>query len=1161
MKLSDITVSQKLHGIVPGAVAEIKAITSQSKDSVSIIYKTAAGHIGEHTLYAFDEKDIRPASDERWWSFTEEPARFQLAAEAYRIRLAHLFDPLMAVHTSTVDPLPHQISAVYESMLPKLPLRYVLADDPGAGKTIMAGLLIRELMVRGDAERCLIIAPGGLVEQWQDELYEKFSLDFEIYDRSMLETAKDGNPFRSRPRIICRIDQLSRNEDLQDFAASLDWDLIICDEAHKMSASYFGNELKKTKRYKLGERLGQSCRHFLLMTATPHNGKEEDFQAFLALLDSDRFYGKYKDGVHTVDTSDLMRRMVKEELLTFEGKPLFPPRVAETVHYHLSDAEVELYDHVTRYVREEMNRAEQGEDGKRRGTVGFALTMLQRRLASSPEAIYQSLKRRLAKLQDMLREGQLTKRASELGSAIEDEDAIDEYSAEEWEDAVDSITSESTNASTVAELEAEIIILEDLLKIAKKVRLSEQDEKWNQLSLLLSNNPEMVDASGNRRKLLIFTEHKDTLNYLYDRISILFGKPDSIEVIHGGVKRTDRRKAVARFTNYSDCTILIATDAAGEGLNMQRAHLMVNYDLPWNPNRLEQRFGRIHRIGQQHVCRLWNMVAHETREGQVYDRLLSKLENAREALGGKVFDVLGEVFQDTSLKDLMIQAIRHGEEPAQREALNQVIDSTMDPSRYEAVLNERAIGCESMAPDRLFKIKEQMDRADAQRLQPYYIQQFFIAAFEALEGSYRQRENNRFEITHVPQVLRMRDRQIGGRVPVLRKYERVCFDKKSTRLRDKPMAELLAPGHPLMDAAVDLIREQGKNSLKQGTTLIDRNGQFEEPQLIFLIEHSIREHSQDETHTTNVSQRVLFVGTNEQGGFYDAGPAPYLDFSPPHAEELPAITAISDSEWLNTDIEKLASDYANQHIAPSHYREIKQRREALATKGLEQVHARLTQQIHHWSYKYESLTQAANAGKQPRMQPENARRRAEELQARLDQRRKQFERMKQVSSQPPLVVGCFLVIPGHLVTPDHKPLTHDQNTASPAAKKEVELAGMKTVMDHQRQLGNTPTDVSHKNLGWDIESRTQDGKLLFLEVKARHHEAKTVTVTKNEMLVGFNKREDKTWFLAIVKTQSGEAVSTPLYIHAPFDNQPAWAETSSNFDIDTLTTRAQDCPC
>jgi superfamily II DNA or RNA helicase len=252
----------------------------------------------------------------------------------------------MAVHTSLVDPLPHQITAVYEEMLGRQPLRFLLADDPGAGKTIMAGLLIKELIARGDLQRCLIVCPGSLAEQWQDELYRRFDLPFEILTNDKLEAARTGNWFLENNLTIARLDKLSRNEDVQDKLSipEAQWDLIVCDEAHKMSATHFGGEIKYTKRYRLGQKLSGITRHFLLMTATPHNGKDDDFQLFMALLDEDRFEGRFRDGVHTVDVSDLMRRMVKEKLLRFDGEPLFPPRYATTVPYKLSDSEAVLYE-------------------------------------------------------------------------------------------------------------------------------------------------------------------------------------------------------------------------------------------------------------------------------------------------------------------------------------------------------------------------------------------------------------------------------------------------------------------------------------------------------------------------------------------------------------------------------------------------------------------------------------------------------------------------------------------------------------------------------------------------------------------------------------------------------------------------------------------------
>src|SRR5437867_983496 len=459
IRLEDITSGLALTGLEPAVIGTVVSVVRIADGALQVIYRTPDGTLKERLLNRADEPTISLATTERPWSFDGDGETFKLTVEARRIDLAFLFDPMMAVHTSNVEPLPHQITAVYESMLPRQPLRFVLADDPGAGKTIMAGLYIRELIMRADSHRILIVAPGSLVEQWRDELYEKFGLEFHIYSTVLEQSSPSGNPFDDYPKLIVRLDQLSRNEELQDKLCAPGWDLAVFDEAHKLAAHYFGAKLEKTARFRFGEKLGSRARHLLLMTATPHNGKEEDFQLFLSLLDSDRFYGKFRDGVHKVDTSDLMRRMVKEELVRFDGTPLFPERRAYTVNYILSDLEAALYESVTHYVQTEMGKADHLQ-GARKGSVGFALTALQRRLASSPEAIFQSLKRRKERLERRLREERLGIRGQQIlaETLVDVPEDDDDLNAEEQEDLEEALVDQATAARTIAELEQEIVI-------------------------------------------------------------------------------------------------------------------------------------------------------------------------------------------------------------------------------------------------------------------------------------------------------------------------------------------------------------------------------------------------------------------------------------------------------------------------------------------------------------------------------------------------------------------------------------------------------------------------------------------------------------------------------------------------------------------------------
>jgi len=596
LKLEDIKNNALIKGVHPNTPVQVIQVVWYGTEAIELTYRDGDGKLGNQILYRSDEERLELVDSGKTWSFNGDGSLFRLVSEAQRIHLAHLFDPLLAIHTSIVEPLPHQITAVYGSMLPRQPLRFLLADDPGAGKTIMAGLLIKELIVRGDVQRCLVVCPGNLVEQWQDELFQRFHLPFEILTKDKTESSKTGNWFLENDLVIARLDMLSRNPTFieQLKAPECRWDLVICDEAHKMSATFFGSEVKYTKRYQLGKTLSQTTRHFLLMTATPHNGKETDFQLFMALLDPDRFEGKPHGEVQKVEISDIMRRMIKEELYTFEGKPLFPERFAYTIPYSLSLAESSLYETVTHYVREEFNRAEKLINDQRRRTVSFALMVLQRRLASSPEAIYQSLKNRRERLQQKLEELQKSQiqKVQELlktDFVLDDEllNDIDDIPDAEIETLETEVLDEATAARTIEELQNEIATLQHLEKLASTIRHSGEDTKWRDLAKLIQELYAPVKQHQYKdNKLVIFTEHRDTLRYLYKRIITMLGRTEAVVTIHGSMGREDRMRTQETFKYNPEVLVLIATDAAGEGINLQRAHLMVNYDLPWNPNRI-----------------------------------------------------------------------------------------------------------------------------------------------------------------------------------------------------------------------------------------------------------------------------------------------------------------------------------------------------------------------------------------------------------------------------------------------------------------------------------------------------------------------------------------------------------------------------------------------
>jgi superfamily II DNA or RNA helicase len=1151
---------------LPDGIVTVSDVRWIGTVAIEVTYKDAAGRLGNELLYRDREPTLDVVDSGRPWSFDGDGGMFRLLSEANRIRLAYLFDPLLAVHTSLVEPLPHQITAVYSEMLTRQPLRFLLADDPGAGKTIMTGLFLKELIARGDLQRCLIVCPGNLVEQWQDELDRKFHLPFEIMTNDALEAARTGNWFNEVSLAICRLDKLSRDEDAQAKLQQTDWDLIVCDESHKLSATYFGNEVKYTKRYRLGQLLSTLTRHFLLLTATPHNGKEADFQLFMALLDGDRFEGKFRDGVHVSDANDMMRRLVKEQLLKFDGTPLFPERRAYTVNYALSDGEAELYKEVTDYVREEFNRAEALENDGRRGTVGFALTILQRRLASSPEAIYQSLRRRRERLEKRLREEQLLKRGDEVGVEVnkglpvltmEDLEELDDAPDAEIEDTEERVVDQASAAKTIAELRIEINQLQDLERTAYRVRQSGSDRKWDELSKLLQNNTEMFDPNGHRRKLIIFTEHRDTLNYLTEKIRALVGRPEAVVIIHGGVGREDRRKAEESFKHDTTVEILVATDAAGEGINLQRAHLMVNYDLPWNPNRLEQRFGRIHRIGQTEVCHLWNLVAKDTREGEVYHRLLEKIDEQRAALGGQVFDVLGQLtFEDRPLRELLLDAIRYGDKPEVRARLFTVVDKALDRNHLRELIEGRALTHDSMDVTKVHEIREEMERAEARKLQPHFIAAFFIEAFKLLGGTLHERETNRYEVKHVPAVVRNRDREIGHGNPILPRYERITFEKDLISVAGKPLAAFVCPGHPLLDATIDLVIERYRDLLKRGAVLVDDDDESDEPRALLYLEHTIQDARTDRAGNRRiVSKRLQFVEVDRNGKTTNAGPAPYLDYRPPTDAEAAALKNNPSPEWRRDNLESEAMEYAAIHLVPQHLDELRRRKEQILDKTKAAVQDRLTKEINYWDHRAATLKDHELAGKvNAKLNSGLARQRADELSGRLQKRLSELEQERKLSALPPVVLGGAMVVPIGLLR------ELQGETAAPPpdfaiSTEESERRAMQAVMDAECRLGFQPRDVSEQNLGYDVESAIPNtGLLRFIEVKGRARGAKTVTVTKNEILTGLNKPDE--FILALVILD--ESMAAVRYCRAPFETEPDFKATSVNYDLEKLLAQSQE---
>ena len=1184
----DLAAGMRLSGVVTDGDVTVVAVDVHGAGSATLTYRTGDGRLGERIITADDLARLSAVSQRRW-SFDADGAMFCLASEARRMQQAHLADPYAAVDTSNIEPYPHQIDAVYNRLLTRRPFRFLLADDPGAGKTIMSGLLIRELMLRGDVARCLIVAPGSLVEQWQDEMWDKFHLTFELMSRAAVEASRTGNPFTDKNLLIARVDQLARSEDLIAKLEASDWDLVIVDEAHKMSAHRYGDELRRTKRFILGEKLRDCTRHLLLLTATPHNGKNEDFLAFMTLIDPESFAGRLRpapgksggDAPAMPDVSEVMRRQVKESLRTFDGRRLFPKRHAYSLKFELSEPENELYKAVTAYVSDGMNRAARMRDegDKRRGIIiGFALAALQRRLASSPAAIYHSLRRRRDRLADQASElrrlaasGQpvpvveLPKgvRLAELDDIDADFD-LDDYSDTEREELEHLVIDAATAAQSADELDIEVRQLEKLVELADSLRNSGVDTKWVELRKLLrsedfasptsNTSDEPVDGSASVRKLIVFSEHKDTLDYVAARIEAELGRPEAVVRIHGGIKRHDRRSIQDRFRVDPTVRVLVATDAAGEGVNLQVANMMVNYDLPWNPNRIEQRFGRVHRIGQQLPCHLWNLVAHRTREGKVFERLFDKIEQQRTVYGDQVYDVLGTSQINTSLRELLMQAIATDADPAHAEWMDEVIEADIGPA-MEAVLKERALIEDLADPAANDKIRRDMEIARARKLQPWFVESFFTEALRLYRGRIAGREPGRFEVTRVPAAVRAAADPHRG--PVHDRYQRVTFDKAHIDPTDSAggvRAELISPGTPLLSAVIAKVLADHANTLQRGAVLIDPADPSTEPRLLVYLDHTITDGRQVHGARQVVSRRFQYVEIDRHANPVDPGGEPYLNYAPPTGDQQALLDGRLDFDWASQTAENTARAWAIEHLAGKHFDEIAAITDARVAKVKAAVAERLHSEIRYWDKRASEIRAQETAGRKPRLNSTLAQSRAEDLAARLDRRRAELDLESDLHNNPPTVIAAAVIVPqGLLDQLAGKPY----NPADAAVRAETDRRAVAAVMKAELALGRMPEEKHHSNPGYDVLSTDPDtNACYFIEVKGHLPQTEQISVSKRQ--VGQAKCSPERWRLAVVSVPEDPDTEPEVrYLLDPFQTVTLHpAQTSVPLNVAELLTDA-----
>ncbi len=1030
---------------------------------------------------------------------TTDPVR--LAIESWRIRHAALFDPRLAVHVARVDPLPHQVSAVYETLLAQRPLRFVLADDPGAGKTIMAGLLITEMRARGLLRNCVVVAPGSLVDQWRDELWTRFDLRFDLPTRADLTRADEW--FVEHPFAVVRLDQVARDPAFVARVAAVHWDLAVFDEAHRLSTGWNGQRLDPTQRFSFARRVAAEARDVLLMSATPHDGSEERFQAFLQLVDGDRFAGKFRDGVHTPRIDDLIHRRLKEDLVRFDGSALFPPRHAVTVNFALSPREKSLYESVTQYVRTEFDRAEATEGRGR--TVGFALTVLQRRLASSPSAIHRSLSSRRAKLAARLAALRARSFRAEEESLSDDEleSALDLPGAET--EAEESALAEgATAARSIDELADEVERLVELEVESRALLQAKVDCKRERVADLLTSAA-MVDLRGQRRKLVVFTEHRDTLTYVADFLANLRGRAECVVTIDGSMDRAQRLAAQRAFADEEGTEFLVATDAAGEGINLQCASLVLNWDIPWSPARIEQRFGRVHRIGQTETCQLWNLVADGTRETEVFQALCRRLEEESKSLRGQVFDVLGAAFSERPLRDFLLDAVRGGRHEAARagDAVGRQVDEAVT-RQHEFSRRVDETAAREAAARQLRALRDDMDRAAGQQLGRACLEPWFVAALGSIQGRAFPRSEGRYAVNFTPPAWRAQDATLPQRPPP------IGFDPHAG---DEVLR--LTVAHPWARA---LALAVARDALPSPAVYVDPFDGGSEPWWLVAVSQALT-HGED----ARLDEAAWLVAVRADGSVRPlAGPA-HLDLRPATDEERARLAAMDPALPAPPDSLRAAIDEAL--LAPWR-RAVRTRHEKAIDVIEREVMARLsaeTQQAHR--LKVEAQARGHHGAKKAQQQSELEK----TLRGRMFERRAELAGLRAVADGDVEIVAVVPVVPAGLVG----------GLALDGGRDEAAIAA---VMRAEALRGRDLRDVRTQRPGWDLEARDPaTGALRFWVVRGVPEGAASVTLRRSEAMALRHAPERVA--LVVVEVDDEGTTGVPVVLDGLAGAMPGFEET------------------